>query len=109
MGLHRERNPNQLRLLGVDPGGFGIEGKQLGVVEFFQPQIERGLVKNGGVNRLYGHRYHRFHCDIRDGRNFIGRLQLDTLGIALDLVVPALELQQCVQLKQLFAVRFDQV
>ena len=109
MGLHGEREPDQLRLLGVDPGGFGIEGKQLGVVELLQPQIERGLVKNGGVNRLYGHRYHRLHGYLRDRRDFIGRLQLDTLGVALDLVVPTLELQQCVQLKQLFAIRFDQV
>ncbi len=32
MGLHSEGNPDQLRLLGVDPGGFSVESEQLRVV-----------------------------------------------------------------------------
>ena len=53
MGLHSKRDPNQLRLLGVDAGGFGVESKQRRIVEFFQPHVEGSLVQNSGVNRLY--------------------------------------------------------
>ncbi|KAF1030450.1 MAG: hypothetical protein GAK37_01366 [Pseudomonas sp.] len=107
VGLNRERNPHQLRLLGVDAGGFGVEGEQFGVVELFQPHVESRLVEDGFVHRLgrLGHN----HCfgSGNGGRRF--SLEFHALGIALDLVIPALELQQGVQLKQLLAVRLAQV
>ena len=115
ISLHREGNANQLRLMGIDPGGFGIEGEQRGVLELLQPDVETCLVEDGLVDRV--HRHYHFGCHHRLGRGHgDGQVQFGhrrrlggTTGLALQFVDPALELQQGVQLQQLFAVRFAQV
>jgi hypothetical protein len=56
VGLHGERQADQLRLLRVDAGGFGVEGEQLGVVQFLQPDVETRLIEDGFVRGFEGRR-----------------------------------------------------
>lgn len=68
MGRDSERQANQLRLLGVKAGSFGIEGEQRRLAQLFQPGFKTGLVKNGFILRL------DLGCRLFDRRNVIASL-----------------------------------
>ncbi|MNO98274.1 hypothetical protein D3C76_900150 [compost metagenome] len=46
MRLDRKRQADQLRLLGIEAGGFGVEREQRGLAQLVQPGIETGLVEH---------------------------------------------------------------
>ncbi|MCY1286581.1 hypothetical protein D9M70_355570 [compost metagenome] len=95
-GLHGEGHAHHLRLLGVDAGGFGVEGEQRGGFQLFQPGVELRLLQDDLVARL------------GLGRCSFSEFQLlaASLGLALQLVQPGLEFQGAIQLGQGLAVRF---
>ncbi|MNZ86966.1 hypothetical protein D3C78_1058120 [compost metagenome] len=94
MGLHSERQANQLRLLRIQASGLGVEGEQRRSTQLVQPGVETGLIEDGfvlGLNHFLDH---------------LGNYLLTgTLGVALYFVDPALELHLAVQLKQRLAIR----
>ena len=95
MWLDGERQANQLRLLGVQAGGLGVEGEQRRLAQLLQPGIETGLVEDGFVLgfSLGGWRLDRCHVITGLGR------------VTLHLGDPALELHLGVQRQQRFTVR----
>jgi hypothetical protein len=52
IGLDGERQADQLRLLRVQAGGFGVEGEQRCLAQLLQPGVETRLVEDGFVLRL---------------------------------------------------------
>ena len=44
--LHTKRHPYQLGFHIVEAGCFGIESNNIGLLDFFKPLIERGLVED---------------------------------------------------------------
>lgn len=91
--LHGEGHPHHLRLLGVDAGGLGIEGDQLGLLQLLQPGVESGLVE------------HHVVVDLGLDRRFRLAVLAGLLGLAQEVVQPVLELQLAVQGDQRFALR----
>ncbi|MCY1512737.1 hypothetical protein D9M68_472090 [compost metagenome] len=92
--LHGEGHADQLRLLGVDAVGLGVEGDQLGGAQLLQPDVEvrllqHGLVVRAGLDRRLVH---------------IARALL--LGLAQQVVQPVLEFQLLVEGDQRLALRF---
>ncbi|MNZ48003.1 hypothetical protein D3C78_657360 [compost metagenome] len=90
-----------MRLLRVDAGGFGVERKQLGVVQFFQPGIETRLIEDGFVGGFSsgGRCFGLWFAEQIVGRCRLGgSTQFQAFGVAIKVVQPALELQQAVQL-----------
>ncbi|MNJ77267.1 hypothetical protein D3C77_747220 [compost metagenome] len=65
----------------IKAGCFGIKGKQCGGAQLFQPSVEAGLIEDGFILRL-----DHFLDDLGDD------LLAGSLGVALYLVDPALEL-----------------
>ena len=89
VGLHRERQAHQLRLLRIDAGGFGVEGNQLGVVQFFQPGIEPRLIEDGFVGGFSsgGRCFGLWFAEQIGGRCRLGgSAQFQAFGVAIKVV-----------------------
>ena len=102
VGLYGERQAYQLRLLRIDAGGFGVEGEQLGVVEFFQPDVETRLIEDGFVLRLQtsaaGASASAALNRSAAGSGSAAAAQFKAFGVPIKIVQPALEFQQGIQL-----------
>ncbi|MNZ61040.1 hypothetical protein D3C78_791220 [compost metagenome] len=111
MGADGEGQADQLGLLGVETGGLGVEGEQLGGLEFRQPGGELRGLQHGLVALLGGDG--RWGCRLgvarvsrcAAGRRSACRRSAGRLGLAQQVVQPALELQLAVQRDQRLAVR----
>ncbi len=95
VGFDRQRYTDQFGALGVNAGGFGVKGEQLGVLELVEPAIEIGLFGDDLVAFL--------------GFRVVVVSAIGTrvsLGFAQQVVQPGLELHLAVQRDQRIAVNF---